>query len=64
MPKKAISEDVALPILKSLTIKFDAIGVPTYLFDGEWHGKDITTVNRLLLREYHKHQRDERRAKV
>lgn len=48
---------------RSLTITIPAVEdrVPTFSFIGEWTGKDITLVSRLLNREYTRAKRDERR---
>jgi hypothetical protein len=36
---------------------------PKFVFTGEWIGKDITLVIRLLARAYRSYKRDQRRAK-
>ena len=46
---------------KKLTVIMYDLVKPTFVFDGVWTGKDISTVQSLVRREYLRHQQTIRR---
>jgi len=48
------------PVVKSINIEI-VDNIPTYVFTGDWTGKDILNVRVHLYKEYRKYQRSVRR---